>query len=58
MDEAAAKLGVCDFDKYGDGLSIGVIIGIIIGGLIVLGGIGFAIYYFKVIKPRKAGANY
>jgi hypothetical protein len=41
-------------DPTNEGLSTGAIIGIVAGGVVLVGGIGLAIY--KVIKPRKAGA--
>jgi hypothetical protein len=37
-------------------MSTGVIIGIVAGVLVLVGGIAGAIYYFKVVKPRRAGA--
>jgi hypothetical protein len=37
-------------DPTNEGLSTGAIIGIVAGGVVLVGGIGLAIYYFKVIK--------
>jgi hypothetical protein len=43
-------------DPSTDGLSTGAIIGIVAGVIVLIGGIALVTYYFKVVKPRRAGA--